>query len=49
MDSIFLLVFSRYYTSERSEQVKNRVKHEKKIPYLQATMNYFVYYTNTVC
>ena len=35
-------------TSERNERVRYQVEHEKRIPYLQATMYYFVYHINTI-
>ena len=38
---------TRYRTSERSERVRYRIEHEKRNPYLQATMYYSVYYINT--
>ena len=45
---ISLRVLTSIAQSERSERVRCRVKHEKKISYLQAIMYHFVNYVNTI-
>ena len=47
MEFLFLCS-GQYLICERSEWVRYRAEHEKRIPYLEETMYYFVYYTNTI-
>ena len=47
MEFLFLCS-GQYLICERSEWVRYRAEHEKRIPYLEETMYYFVYYTNTL-